>query len=229
MTSPTMLLGVEAPAVRPIASGPARRQPAPGDLLLADRRRRRADRPVPHFVGRNEAVRVGDMKGRAPARRRSGRGCRCCCCCSRRRRASGRAAARVEQRDHGVLPFLRRAADRVEGAEVLGRAPPRRSRSRIAARSISPISSDSDISIVVWLAQPMRSRSRSGSKPGETASAEPREEIRRDRRPTGCSRRRSALPRRSSTTTKRPCGYFSACDAVARVSSCLILPWMTAV
>ena len=43
-------------------------------------------------------------------------------------------------------------------------------RSVIAARSISPISSDSDMSMVVWLAQPIRSRSRSGSNPGETAS-----------------------------------------------------------
>ena len=55
----------------------------------------------------------------------------------------------VEQRDDGVLALLRGAADRVEGAEVLRRAPPRRSDRAIAAPNISPISSDSDISIVV--------------------------------------------------------------------------------
>ena len=49
-------------------------------------------------------------------------------------------------------------------------------RSLMAWRNISPISSDSVMSIVVWLAQPMRSRSRSGSKPGDMAPCESAQE-----------------------------------------------------
>ena len=44
-------------------------------------------------------------------------------------------------------------------------------RSSIAARNIWPTSSDSELSIVVWLAHPIRSRCTSGSKPGDAASA----------------------------------------------------------
>ena len=43
-------------------------------------------------------------------------------------------------------------------------------RSSIAARNISPMASDSDISIVVWLAHPIRTRSVTGSKPAEAAA-----------------------------------------------------------
>ena len=78
----------------------------------------------------------------------------------------------VEQRDDRVLPFLGCAADGVEGPEMAGQGflP----RSSIAARNISPMASDSDISIVVWLAHPIRTRSVTGSKPAGAARTGPR-------------------------------------------------------
>ena len=47
----------------------------------------------------------------------------------------------------------------------------------MALRNISPISSDSELSIVVWLAQPTRWRCTSGSKPGETARSNVLQEL----------------------------------------------------
>ena len=66
-------------------------------------------------------------------------------------------------------------------------------RSTMAARSISWISRLSLISIVVWLARPMRARSRSGSKPGLAAWREAR----------GGSRPRRPRPRMKAQTTRR--------------------------
>jgi hypothetical protein len=68
--------------------------------------------------------------------------------------------AGVEQGDHGVLAFLRRAADRVEGRKWS--ASPLRRSDPASPPTISPISSDSVISIVVWLAQPTREMSGPG-------------------------------------------------------------------
>ena len=103
----------------------------------------------------------------------------------------------------------------------------RRSGRASPARNISPISSDSELSIVVWLAQPTRCRWMSGSKPGETACSNCRRnavavaavaDVVADQ-----SRPRRGRARRGSA----PPPACSACDAVARVSSCQYLPWMT--
>ena len=94
MICPTMLLGVEAPAVRPTLTWPGR-QPAPRRLLRvplvvdgAPTGRWRT------FVGRHQALGIGDVKRRYAVRADSAPDCRYCCCCSRRPPASGRAAAR---------------------------------------------------------------------------------------------------------------------------------------
>ena len=63
----------------------------------------------------------------------------------------------------------------------------------MASLSISPIASDSDISIVVWLARPMRSQVAIGVETRRGRAREPRQESRRGRRRAGCSRRRSAV------------------------------------
>ena len=168
MTWPTMLFGVEAPAVRPTRADPwpaATPRDTRSWLAVVDGAptgRWRIRRPRPGSRDR----RCGRS---GPARRRSGRGCRCCCCCSRRRRASGRAAV---QSSSAITASCRSwvALQIVSNARKWRGSSASPYRSVIAARSISPISSDSDISMVVWFAQPMRSRSRSGSKPGETAS-----------------------------------------------------------
>ena len=101
----------------------------------------------------------------AAGRRRFSPGCRYYCCYSRPGRSSGRASA-PQERDDGVLPVLRRAADRVEGAEAARRA--RRPHTGRASRSrnISPISSDSELSIVVWFAQPTRCEMQIGIESG---------------------------------------------------------------
>ena len=180
-------------------------------------------------VRRQQARRIGDVVRPHARRRRSARGCTCCCCCSRRPRSSGRAARSSSSAIDGVLPLLRRAADRVERAEVRrerrprrsGRASPRRTSRRSPATRSSASSSG-------WRSRRARDRV-SGSKPGETASAKRARNavaiaavadvVADDRRP-----RRDRARRGSGR-----CGYFSACDAVARVSSCLTLPWMIAV
>ena len=102
----------------------------------------------------------------AAARRRFAPGCRCCCCCSRRCTTIRSSGCSREQRDDGVLAILRGAADRVEGAEAARPAGRRRSGRASPARNISPISSDSELSIVVWLAQPTRCEMRVGVEAG---------------------------------------------------------------
>ena len=117
MTCPTMLLGVEAPAVRPTLSGPP--ATSPSSLPPVPPSSRVPDRPVPHFAARHQAFRVGDVKRAHPLRTDSGQ-------------IAGIAAVvaahhqhqiqrlLVEQRDDRVLPFLGCAADGVEGPEMAG-------------------------------------------------------------------------------------------------------------
>ena len=89
----------------------------------------------------------------------------------------------VEQRRHGVLAILRGAADRVEGAEADGELGRRRSDRASRARNISPISSDSELSIVVWFAQPIRCEIAIRIEAGRDRRARSGRETRRDQRP----------------------------------------------
>ena len=88
ITCPTMLSGVEAPAVRPTATGPCRRQPARVTISAGP-----PDRPVPDLAPARPGSRRPRCGRSAAGRRRSAPGCRCCCCCSRRSPPSGRAGA----------------------------------------------------------------------------------------------------------------------------------------
>ena len=222
-----MLLGVEAPAVRPTVTGPAGSQPR--EIVSSTAAVEGA--PIGRWrisLSGSEHVGVGDVEGRRPAG-------------ADRRQVAGVAAVvaadhdhqagpvLVEQREDRVLALLRRAADRVERPEARATVRPRRSGRASPAAASPPISSDSLISIVVWFAQPMRARCAVGIEPGRHGLAEAREKRRRGRRRAGCSRRRAAASAWSSTTRKWPSGKRVACEAVARVSSWWTLPWMTAV
>ena len=93
MTWPTMLLGVEAPAVSPMISGPVTGSQSGRDVP----RRRRPSTAAPIgrcriSVGRHAGIADRRCGTSARARRRCAPDCRCCCCCSRRSRPSGRAA-----------------------------------------------------------------------------------------------------------------------------------------
>src|SRR5512143_733768 len=101
-------------------------------------------------------------------------------------------------------------------------------RRAMLACSSPAIASDSLESIVVWLATPIFTRSRSGSKPGETACA---------KRSSSCAR--VTVPSRNAHTSRAssmcrtmmyfPPGYLVTWLAVAFVSSWKYLPWITAV
>ena len=94
ITSPTMLFGVDAPAVRPTTTGPDGGSQSARDLLGS--RRPSHGAPTGRWrssSGRQQALRLGDVIRPHRSRRRSAPGCRCCCCCSRPPRASDRAAA----------------------------------------------------------------------------------------------------------------------------------------
>ena len=120
IAAPTRLSGVEAPEVRPTATGPAGSQPFGRDLGFGP------DGPVADLVGRHQAVRIGDVECRP------GRG-------ADARQVAGIAAVVAadhdhqvdrpvrEQRDDRVLPILRGAADRVERLEMGGQVLRRRS------------------------------------------------------------------------------------------------------
>ena len=165
-----MLLGVEAPAVSPTATRPS---PAASSGVTCSRHRRgrrRADRPVPDLVGRDQAGRVGDVERRhaVGADPRQVAGVAAVVAADRRRiRSSG---SLVEQRDDGVLALLRRAADRVERAEARGQRRPRRSdRASPAGTSRRSPATRTSASSSGWRSRCARGRA-SGSKPGETAS-----------------------------------------------------------
>ena len=165
-----MLLGVEAPAVRPITTRPGRRQPPFGHHFVRLHRRRRADRPVPDLSRREQARRIGDVV-RAHARRADPREvARCCCCCSRPTtiiRSTGSvssSASTASCRSCVALQIVSKArkcvADRRRRS---GRASPRRPSRRSPATPTSASSSG-------WRSR-RASRSVSGLKPGETAPA----------------------------------------------------------
>ncbi len=161
-TRSTRLSGVEAPDVRPTRRGPlAGSQPldsispgAPTGLCRIMR-------------GRDQARRIGDVVGRHVLG------------------ADVREVARVaavvaaddhhqveplvgQQADHGVLPILRGAADRVEGAVALATAPPRQS-GRASPRGTSrrSRSTRTSASSSGWPARcgPGRRRDRSPARP----------------------------------------------------------------
>ena len=153
---------MDAPDVKPTATVRPRKPAGCRDLRLGP------DRPVADLLRRHQAAGVGDVKGRPGCRAdpREIAGIAAVVAADHDHRSSGVLA---QQRDDGVLAVLRRAADGVERLEARRRARRRRSGRASPLRTSRSISSDSDISIVVWLARPMRCRSRSGSKPGETA------------------------------------------------------------
>ncbi len=119
-TIPTMLFGVEAPAVRPTRTRPVQREPAVGGGLrqLGHRLVRRGHRPMPDAGRRFEAIDVGDVVRRHAIGADPGE-------------VAGVAAVvaadhqhqidrlGVEQGQHRVLTLLRRAADGVEGPVAL--------------------------------------------------------------------------------------------------------------
>ena len=133
-----------------------------------------------------------------------------------------------QQLDDRVLPILGRAANGVERSEPGGKLRPRRSGLGIASRNMSPTATDSVLSIVVWLAQPTRCRD---ARPDRTRVRWRCQTVRERRRVTPdcrgrrrCSRRpRRLRPCRGRPGNDRP-ATWSACDAVARVSSCQYLP-----
>ena len=88
-----------------------------------------------------------------------------------------------------------------------------------AARSSSAISSDSEESMVVWFAHPIRSRWRSGSKPGECGRANRARKAARSSAPLEEVHRPPRASARSRTTRKWAPGWRVTCEQVARVSS----------
>ena len=128
---------------------------------------------------------------------------------------------------HGILPLLRCAADGVERAEVCrevvaialphGRAHHLTDFQRLRHQHCRLIrAADAQRNPCP---DRIRVRPRRRSGPG----------THRGRRLFGCSRRPPRLRRDPARQRSGRWGVFSACDAVARVSSCLTLPWMTAV
>ena len=100
--------GVDAPDVRPIVTGPAAgSHPSVVTSAL------RPDRAMPDRVGRDQAVRVGDVKRRLASRADAGEidGVAAVIAADDDHQVDGLLA---QQRDDGVLPVLRGAADRVE-------------------------------------------------------------------------------------------------------------------
>ena len=218
-----MLLGVEAPAVRPIIQRAGRRAASP---------RVTSSRPVVVdgaptgrcriSSARHQALRLGDVE-RPHALRADPR------------QVAGVAAVvaahdqhqverlLVEQRDDRVLPLLRGAADRVERAEMRGRAPPRRS-GRASPRGTSPRSpaTPTSASSSGWRTRPARDRP-SGSNPGRGRAGECARGTRRGRRRAGCSRRRCRLPRDPGRRGTGPSGISAPATpsrASPRASPC---------
>ena len=167
-----MLLGVEAPAVSPMVIGPAGSQPVvTTSATAAVEGPRSAGAESPCRTARQAVPamwNVGHPLGANPRQVT-----RIAAVVAANHHGQGQRV-RVEQREHGILPFLGRAADGVECAEPRRQLAVEPYRSSIACLNISPISSDSLISIVVWFAQPTRARCCTGSNPADTAFAETR-------------------------------------------------------
>ena len=170
MTSPTMLLGVEAPAVRPTVTGP-------GGSQFRDHFFRRPARSTGTPIGRcrisvaetrqagSAMWKVGDPV-RADPRQIAG----VAAVVAADRRPPGRAAASSSRRDDRVLALLGGAADRVERAEArrqLGLAVPVDHRLPEHLADLQRLAHQHRR--LVGAADRARG-ARSGSKPGETAS-----------------------------------------------------------
>ena len=165
-----MLLGVEAPAVRPTVSGPDAGSQSELHRFRRLRRRRRADRPVPDLRRPRPGSPDRRCERSARAPRRCAPGCRCCCCCSRRRRASGRAARSSSSATTAscrscvalqIVSNARKCAASVGVAVALAHR--RRGTSRRSPATPTSASSSG------WRSRCAR-RSTSGSKPGDAAS-----------------------------------------------------------
>ena len=168
-TSPTTLLGVEAPAVRPTVTGPA------GSQRSAAASRRAPPTGRWRIARALDPVGAADVVGRAAAPRRCARGPGCCCCCSRRSPPSRRARPRrASSAPRPAGPGWRSRWCRRRGSAR--RAPPRPS-GRASPRGASPGSPGSRvISMVVWLARPMRLQVALGVEAGARRLAEAVEE-----------------------------------------------------
>ena len=98
-------------------------------------------------------------------------------------------------------------------------------RSTTASPSSAAMASDSEASIVVWLATPTFPRWRSGSNPSDTDSANASMKEARSPSPRIYAQTSRACSM-SRTMRNFPFSCFRTWELVARVSSCQCLPWM---
>ena len=194
-----MLLGVEAPAVRPTTTRPSAGSQCSVDHFGRCGCRRRADRAMPDPVRRKQAARIGDVIG-AHARRADPR------------QVAGVAAVVAADHDHQIERLARRAALSTAScrscvalqivsnarkccAQRVRRRSGRASRRRTSRRSPATRTSASSSG---WRSRrgPGRGRDRNPATPRRrSAPGTPR-----GRRRGGCSRTRTAASSRSSTT-----------------------------